>query len=74
MFSKICFCKENISKEIRPLLAALSVNGLTIYMNGFNKHIFTIAYIIRHNLYHNLNKHSCERSPVTELINMYINK
>ena len=29
MFSIKCFCKENISKIFRPLLAALSVNGLT---------------------------------------------
>ena len=28
MFSKKCFCKENISKMVRPLLAAPSVNGL----------------------------------------------
>ena len=28
MFSKKCFCKENISKIVRPLSAALSVNGL----------------------------------------------
>ena len=30
MFSKKCFCKENISKIVRPLLTALSVNGLMI--------------------------------------------
>ena len=30
MFSKKCFCKENISKFVRPLLAALSVNGLIL--------------------------------------------
>ena len=29
MLSKKCFCKGNISKIVRPLLAALSVNGLT---------------------------------------------
>ena len=29
MFSKKCFCKENVSKIVRPLLAALSVNVLT---------------------------------------------
>ena len=28
MFSKKCFCKGNISEIVRPLLAALSVNGL----------------------------------------------
>ena len=27
-FKKKCFCKENISKIVRPLLAAMSVNGL----------------------------------------------
>ena len=27
-FQKNCFCKGNISKIVRPLLAALSVNGL----------------------------------------------
>ena len=32
MFSKKCFCKENISKSVRPLLAALSVNGLTMLL------------------------------------------
>ena len=30
MFSKKCFCKENISKIVRPLLATLSVNGLNL--------------------------------------------
>ena len=28
MFSRKCVCKLNISKIVRPLLAALSVNGL----------------------------------------------
>ena len=28
MFSKKCVCKLNIFKIVRPLLAALSVNGL----------------------------------------------
>ena len=28
VFKKKCFCKENISKIVRPLLAALSVNGI----------------------------------------------
>ena len=30
MFSKKIFCKGNISKNVRPLLAALSVNRLSI--------------------------------------------
>ena len=29
-FQKKCFCTENISKIVRPLLAALSVNGLRV--------------------------------------------
>ena len=33
MFRKKCFCKENISKIVRPLLATVSVNGLTISQN-----------------------------------------
>ena len=28
MFSRKCVCKLNISKIVRPLLAALSVNGI----------------------------------------------
>ena len=32
MFSKKCFCKENNSKIVRPLLAALSVNGLNKFL------------------------------------------
>ena len=31
MFSRKCVCKLNIPKIVRPLLAALSVNGLTIF-------------------------------------------
>ena len=30
MFSRKCVCKVNISKIVRALLAALSVNGLTL--------------------------------------------
>ena len=30
MFSRKCVCKLNISKIVRPLLAPLSVNGLSI--------------------------------------------
>ena len=29
MFSRKCVCKLNISKIVRPLLAAVGVNGLT---------------------------------------------
>ena len=32
MFSRKCVCKLHISKIVRPLLAALSVNGLTLTM------------------------------------------
>ena len=34
MFPKKCFCKGNISKIVRPLLAALSVNGLSTAVSG----------------------------------------
>ena len=33
---KKCFCKENISKIVRPLLAAMSVNGLKKWMHICN--------------------------------------
>ena len=36
MFSKKCFCKENISKIVRPLLAALSINGLKQHIPLFS--------------------------------------
>ena len=39
MFSKKCFCKGNIPKINRPLLAALSVNGLTITNTGLEQHL-----------------------------------
>ena len=39
MFSRKCVCKLNISKIVRPLLAALSVNGLIMpetLANGYS--------------------------------------
>ena len=38
IFSKNSFCLKNISKIIRPVLAALSVNGL----NGFSKIVWLL--------------------------------
>ena len=37
MFSRKCVCKLDISKIVRPLLAALSVNGLMVSGCGDSK-------------------------------------
>ena len=36
MFSRKCVCKSNISKMLRPLLAALSVKGLSTVVHFYN--------------------------------------
>ena len=35
--SKKCFCKQNISKIVRPVLAAVNVNGLKALMTVWSK-------------------------------------
>ena len=49
-FKKKCFCKENISKIVRPLLAALSVNGLETLYNVAPKPIDRL-YTVASNIY-----------------------
>ena len=48
MFSKKCFCKENISKIVRPLLGAVSINGLSMLedVNSKDLHYGMFSIII----------------------------
>ena len=45
MMFKRCFWKENITKIVRPLLAALSVNGLTIPLFKFFKY-YSVRWVM----------------------------
>ena len=71
MFSKKCFCKGNISKIVRPLLAALSVNGLITIHTHFNNfppfhnfiHLLIIAPSFSHFFIHSINKLSFVSAP-----------
>ena len=46
VFKKKCFCKDNISKIIRPHLAALSVNGLKCVEQC--RDMFCVYYMYSH--------------------------